>query len=253
LTPLAFTSNRVQRLRKLVNEKSERTRENAFVVEGETLIRDAVRAGCVVESQFIAPGATAVTGATGEVYDLAEGVIERVASTTNPQPVIAVVEKPRRKHSEISRENDAWVVVADRISDPGNLGTILRSAEAAGASAVFLTPGSVEAYSPKVVRASAGAIFNIPTFESIELETVRSLGFKVLGTSSHPDQNPLDYREADLSGRVAIVLGNEAHGLATSQNFDGWLTIDHSGRGESLNVAMAATLLCFELKRQRDN
>ncbi|MBM3805198.1 MAG: RNA methyltransferase [Actinobacteria bacterium] len=253
MAPLAFTSNRVQRLRKLVNEKSERIRENAFVVEGQTLIRDAVRAGCVVESQFIAPGARAVPATSGEVYELAQGVLERVASTSSPQPVVAIVKKPTRTQSEISAQRDAWVVVADRVADPGNLGTILRSAEAAGASAVFLTPGSAEAYAPKVVRASAGAIFNIPVYESANLRDIRNLGFQIWGTSSHADQNSVDYRDADLSGRVAIVLGNEAHGLASTEEFDGWLTISHSGRGESLNVAMAATLLCFELKRQREN
>jgi TrmH family RNA methyltransferase len=147
---------------------------------------------------------------------------------------------------------EAWVVVADKISDPGNLGTILRSAEAAGASAVMLTSGTVDAFSPKVVRASAGAIFNIPVFESVTLEEVASLGFETWGSSSHQLDKSVDFNVADLSGRVAIVLGNEAHGLSMNTKLDGWLTIQHAGRSESLNVAMAATLLCFEVKRQHN-
>ena len=179
-------------------------------------------------------------------------MIERVASTTSPQPVIAIVLKKEHDFDDLKRAGEAWVVVADKISDPGNLGTILRSAEAAGASAVLLTSGTVDAFSPKVVRASAGAIFNIPVFESVTLEQVAALGFKTWGSSSHQLERSVDFNVADLSGRVAIVLGNEAHGLPSSTKLDGWLTIQHAGRSESLNVAMAATLLCFEVKRQHN-
>jgi TrmH family RNA methyltransferase len=179
--------------------------------------------------------------------------MERVASTTSPQPVIAIVLKREHDIDELKSGEKDWVVVADKISDPGNLGTILRSAEAAGARAVFLTGGTVDAFSPKVVRASAGAIFNIPVFESVSLEEVGELGFKLCGSSSHQLENSVDFTNADLAGRVAIVLGNEAHGLPMNTKLDCWLTIPHAGRGESLNVAMAATLLCFEVKRQHSN
>lgn len=251
--PLAFTSNRVQRLRRLVNDKSERAQEKAFAVEGTTLIDEAIRAGWKLEAQFVAPGASACSGGGCAVNDLAAGVIERVASTTSPQPVIAIVLKRELLLSDLAGKDTEWVVVADKISDPGNLGTILRSAEAAGASAVLLTSGTVDAFSPKVVRASAGAIFNIPVYEAVTLEEIGSLGFELWGSSSHQLENSVDFTRATLSGRVAIVLGNEAHGLPMSTKLDGWLTIPHAGRGESLNVAMAATLLCFEVKRQHDN
>lgn len=251
--PLAFTSNRVQRLRRLVNDKSERAQEKAFVVEGATLIDEAIRAGWKIESQFVAPDATACSGAGSAVNDLASGVMERVASTKTPQPVIAIVLKREHDINDLKTQAKEWVVVADKISDPGNLGTILRSAEAAGARAVFLTGTTTDAFSPKVVRASAGAIFNIPIYESATIEEVGALGFKLCGTSSHQLDNSIEFTNADLSGRIAIVLGNEAHGLAMNTKLDCWLTIPHAGRAESLNVAMAATLLCFEAKRQHDN
>ena len=128
----------------------------------------------------------------------------------------------------------------------------MRSAEAAGATAVALTSGTVDAFSPKVVRASAGALFNIPVYEGVTVEEIGEMGFALWGSSSHEMQNSSHFTAADLSGKVAIVLGNEAHGLSTNMKLDGWLTIPHAGRGESLNVAMAATLLCFEVKRQHD-
>ena len=97
----------------------------------------------------------------GEVFELAAGVFERVGSTEAPQPPIAVVEMPTTSATEVLADA-SFVVVLDRISDPGNLGTIIRSAEAAGVDAVVLTAGSVDPYSPKVVRSSAGAVFHVP-------------------------------------------------------------------------------------------
>jgi TrmH family RNA methyltransferase len=174
----------------------------------------------------------------GERFELAEGVLERVASTESPQPNIAVVRLPERGAS-LATAN--FVLVADALNDPGNLGTILRSSEAAGVDVVVLTPGSVDPFNPKVVRASAGALFHVPVVMAT-LDDVKAAGLRVVGTSSHAGER---HTEADWSGRVAIVLGSEAHGLAEAARVDAWVRIEHQGRTESLNVAMAATLLVF--------
>jgi RNA methyltransferase, TrmH family len=192
----------------------------------------------------------AVLGTDARTFDLENGVMERVASTTTPQPVIAIAE--RRTSGLAAVKGAQWVVIADRISDPGNLGTILRSAEAAGVSAVVLTPGTVEAFNPKVVRASAGAMFHVPIIEDVSVEEIRDNGFKVFGTSSHDQQGSIDFTTADLTGKIALLVGNEAHGLDDNASVDAWLTIPHRGRSESLNVAMACTLVCFEAARQRE-
>jgi len=213
-----------------------------FVVEGPLLIAQAVAAGWDIEAQFVAPGAAAVQSA-GPVYELAPNVIERVASTEAPQPVLAVV---RQRESVLPADAD-FVMVAHRLADPGNAGTIIRSAEAAGAQAVVFTPGSVDPFNPKVVRATAGSLFRISVM-SAELDVLRAAGLRVLATSSH---HGTAYTEADLTGRVAVVVGNEAHGVPDDAPVDGWLTIPHAGAAESLNVAMAATLLAFEVARQR--
>jgi TrmH family RNA methyltransferase len=149
-----------------------------------------------------------VLGTDARTFDLENGVMERVASTTTPQPVIAIAE--RRSSGLAAVKNAQWVVIADRISDPGNLGTILRSAEAAGVSAVVLTPGTVEAFNPKVVRASAGAMFHVPIIEDVSVEEIRDNGFKVFGTSSHDQQGSFDFTTADLTGKIALLVGNEA-------------------------------------------
>lgn len=225
-----------------MGRRSSRSDEGAFVVEGAVLIAEAVAAGWQVEAEFVAPDTAFISDAA--VFELAEGVLERVASTERPQPNLAVVRIPERV---ASLDGVSFVVVADQLNDPGNLGTILRSSEAAGVEAVVLTPGSVDPFNPKVVRASAGALFHVPVVTAT-LDDVRAAGLRLIGTSSHQGDR---HGDADWSGRVAIVLGNEAHGLPDDAPVDHWVRIEHLGRAESLNVAMAATILCFEAARQR--
>lgn len=206
------------------------------------LIREAVEAGWEVLVEFVAPDTDPVSDAV--TFELADGVLERVASTERPQPNLAVVRIPERSGSLADART---VIVADRLNDPGNLGTILRSAEAAGIDAVVLTPGSVDPFNPKVVRAAAGALFHIPVVEA-GLDDVRAAGLRLVGTSSHRGEAHTD---ADWSGRLAIVMGSEAHGLPDDAPIDQWVRIEHRGRAESLNVAMATTLLAFEATRGR--
>jgi len=181
-----------------------------------------------------------------EVFELGDGVLERVATTERPQPNLAIV---RMRPTVRDLVDLALVLVADELSDPGNLGTILRSSEAAGVEAVVLTPGSVDPTNPKVIRASAGAVFHVPVIAAT-FDDVRAAGLTLIGSSSH--QGDL-HTTADWSGRVAIVLGNEAHGLDDDAPVDRWVRIEHQGRAESLNVAMAATLLVFEAARRRSD
>ena len=144
------------------------------------------------------------------------------------------------------------------LSDPGNLGTLVRSAEAAGAAAILLGPGSVDAYNPKVVRASAGAIFGIPVVDAVSegwsaveaLDALGELGRQRLGATAGIGTI---YTDVDFTRPTAVVVGNEAHGLGPDldPHLDGHVSIPMAGEAESLNVAMAATLLCFESARQR--
>jgi TrmH family RNA methyltransferase len=181
-----------------------------------------------------------------------------VADTVSPQPVMAIVESPE---AELSTALDAVVargvgLVGVDVRDPGNVGTILRSAESAGAGAVIWCDGCADATGPKAVRSSAGALFHVATVidagpapEVIHL--LRDRGIRVIGTSVNPAATPLD--DLDLSGPVVFVLANEASGLepATRDLVDELVTIPTAGRTESLNVAMAATVLVFETARRR--
>ncbi len=261
MSALAFNNSRVQQLRRLIGRRSSRHDEGLFVVEGPVLVTEAVAAGWECESQFVAvepdgvvhPG---IAGA-GPIFELGPGVLQRVASTDTPQNPLSIVRMRERGPASDLLAAATFVVVLDRIADPGNLGTILRSAEASGAELVVLTPGSVDPFSPKVVRASAGALFHVPVVTAT-IDDVSGAGFALVGTSSHDTlgRSVDAYTSADLTGRIALVMGNEAAGLPDTWTggvgpIHRWVTIPHQGRSESLNVAMATTLLVFEAARQR--
>ncbi|MET0145570.1 MAG: RNA methyltransferase [Ilumatobacteraceae bacterium] len=186
-----------------------------------------------------------MAGDAGRVRLLAAGVAERIAATETTTGLLAVVRIPPPDPGVVA--GATFAVVADRVADPGNLGTILRSAEAAGVDAVVVTPGTVDVFNPKVVRASAGALFHVAVAVA-SLAEVSAAGLRLVGTSS---RHGVPHDVADWSGRLAIVAGSEAHGLADDAPMDDWVRIEHHGRAESLNVAMATTVLCFEAARSR--
>jgi TrmH family RNA methyltransferase len=227
------------------------------VIEGPKLLEEALAAGAAVTDVFAATGeggrllARAVEGGARR-HDLAPGVMERVADAVTPQPVAAVVEAVD-VHLDAVDEADFLVVCVD-VRDPGNLGTVLRTAELCGAGGVICCEGSVDLYSPKTVRASAGSLFHVPVVaggEPLEvLDRLGRWGLRRLGTHAR-EGTPCD--EVDLTGPTAFVLGNEAHGLppALSPALDATVTVPTAGRTESLNVGMAAAILCYETARQR--
>lgn len=180
------------------------------------------------------------------VHELQDGVLERVATTESPQGVIAEVS--RRK---FDAQPQGWILAVDRLGDPGNLGTLIRSAEAFGAAAVVCTPGTVDPFNPKALRAAAGATFHVPVHVERALEDLRHWGFRVLGTTSHESPRTHDISLVDVDGNVAVVLGNEAHGLDSDAPVDQWVSIPHAGRSESLNVAMAGTVVSYVMSSRR--
>ena len=256
---LGLRHQKVQRLRRLVARRSARDAEGVFVVEGAKVLDEALDAGARVEAVFVDAGTreAVVTRATAmghRVFDLGPGVLAKVAGTATPQPVIAIVAQPRAALDELAAAG--LLVVCVDVRDPGNLGTVLRTAEAAGAGGVVCCDGCVDVFNPKVVRASAGAVFHVPVVvggQPVEvLERIGAWGMSRLGTVARGGR---PYHDADLGRRLAFVLGNEAHGLPDelSPQLDDLVSIPMVGRTESLNVGMAAAVLMFEAARQRES
>lgn len=194
------------------------------------------------------------------VYDLAPGVLERVADTVTPQPLLAVLPMLDRPLAAVTGGQGhtsaaaPLVVVCADVRDPGNLGTVLRSSDAAGVSAVVCTGATVDPYNPKSVRASAGSLFHVPLVVEPDVATV-------LGALRHAGYHRLaavvsggtDYTAVDWGRPCALVLGNEAWGLPPEARSltDGGVSIPIAGQAESLNVGVACAVLCFEALRQR--
>jgi RNA methyltransferase, TrmH family len=235
------------------------------VVEGAKVLGEALAAGVPVESVYIDPAllgpidpAQAVLdqaySAGSRVYELEPGVLGKIASTVTPQPVLAVVPDVDVPLAWLGTHGADLVVVCVDVRDPGNAGTVLRSAEAAGAGGVVYCDGSVDLFNPKTVRASAGAVFHVPVVVGGDAaEVLDRLGQWGLARLAACPGGGEEYTAADLTVPVALVLGNEAHGLPdrVDQKLDGRVTIPMAGQAESLNVGIAAAVLCFEAARQR--
>jgi TrmH family RNA methyltransferase len=251
----------VRRLRRLVQKRSARWRDRVFVAEGLELVRSALEAAARVESLYLGAGAaadpfvaaiaTAAQRAGARVFELAPGVLERVADTVTPQPVLAVLPMVDVALDEVAPSD--LVVVCVGLRDPGNAGTVMRSADAAGAGAVVWCGDSVDPYNPKTVRSSAGSLFHLPLVASPgteALEVLGALGYRRLAAAVGVG---VDYATVDWRRPTAIVLGNEASGLDPDlvASLDGAVAIPMEGRAESLNVGVAGAVLCFESLRQR--
>jgi TrmH family RNA methyltransferase len=232
------------------------------VVEGAELLAVALDAGAPVEAVYVAPGGRdvpAVAGVVGRAYtegarvfDLAPGVVERVADTVTPQPVLAVVGFTPAQLADVAAAS--MVVVCADVRDPGNAGTVIRTADASGVDAVVCCDGTVDPTNPKTVRASAGSVFHTPIVmggtAAEVVDTLRDGGFTTVGTVVRDGE---DYTAFDWTRRVAVVLGNEASGLdpGLADSLDARVSIPMAGRAESLNVGVSAAVLCFEALRQR--
>ena len=187
------------------------------------------------------------------IYEVTPKVFEALPSTQTPQGILALARVPHWSEADLCRRQPALLLVLSGLQDPGNLGTILRSAEAFGATGVLLTQGTVSPYNAKAVRASAGALFRIPTLYGLtETETVTLLRRKRARLFASVVEGGKQLSEIDLTGPVAIALGSEGAGLPSELLAAGKpFTIPMAPAVESLNVAIAAAVILYEIARQR--
>lgn len=231
------------------------------MIDGPTLLGEALRAGQPVQEVFT-DGSTdpellaRARGAGATIHEVPAQVLARAVDTVTPNGVAAVAARTPASTEAVLRaaaRGPLALVLCD-VSDPGNAGTLLRAAEAAGATAVLFCGSSVDPTNAKCVRASAGALFHVEWAEGGDaVSMVGALRAAGVRSAASVVRGGRPYDQADLRGPVAIFVGSEAHGLdpAVAESVDLPLTIPMVGRSESLNVAMAGTVLCFEALRQR--
>lgn len=238
--------------------REHRDVERRFLVEGAPAVEEALGAGPgALDTLFVArvdhPLALHAASLGVEVVPVSEAVIDRLAGTVSPQGLVGLA--PFRDVGLDALPADpACIVVLDEIRDPGNAGTILRSADAAGADAVVFGGSTVDPYNPKVVRASAGSLFHLPVVRDAAtadaVAASRTRGCLVLAMAADGEE---DLYATPLDRPLAFLFGNEAHGLdpATRALADRVVRIPIPGRAESLNLAAAATVCLFEWARRR--
>jgi TrmH family RNA methyltransferase len=251
------TKAEIKRLKALLRERRTRDREGVFVCEGPRVIAAALDHGVELLECYVGVDATPEMFAVAEraaaagvpVRGLDTYAGARVGDTVNPQPVFALA--PMRRVGSDGLTGTDLALVATQLGDPGNAGTLMRSAAAAGAGIIVLGQGSVDAYNPKVVRASAGACFAVRIVEGMAaMEIVERLGANgvaCLGAAAAGGTPPESF---DLRAATAFVLGHETQGLDPQLPLSGTVTLPMAA-GESLNVAMAGSALLFEAARQR--
>ena len=240
--------------------RGETTSNGSCAIESLRLVEEAIRSGLRFRAVFFRQSSLAVAdrllpqiAAQVETVVLPNEVFDHTVATETPQGVAALVKARSFALDDVLRSSHPLVVVLSGIQDPGNLGTMLRSAEAFGASGVLLGEGTVSQFNSKAVRASAGSVFRVPVVAVKVGEAIphmRQAGLQLVATSSHGG-TPAD--QANLAGPLAFFIGNEGSGLTQKllSQMDETVAVPHPGQVESLNAAVAASVLLYEAARQR--
>lgn len=237
-----------------------RESEGRFLAEGVRVVEELLDAGLAVQLSVVSPaleetdrGArlAARLASAGPVRDVSRSELDELTDTTTNQGVLVVAETPPWSLDAVPGQGAATVLVLDGVQDPGNVGTLLRSATAFGCDAAVYLPGTVDPWNPKAVRASAGSVFRLPVVadgpEPI-MEWLADRGFMVLGADA--EGRPVD--RLALSARTALVLGNEGGGLSgfVRSRVDSLVAVPMTERVESLNVAVAGGILLYLVTRK---
>jgi RNA methyltransferase, TrmH family len=246
---------RVKHVVKLREDRRQRQRDGLILVEGWDEINLALASGYKPQTVFTAPELVArqIVGNFSEVLTVNRDVFEKMSYRENPDGWLALFPTPQRKLSDLKLGAIPLVIVAESVEKPGNLGAMLRTADAAGVDAMLVCDPRVDLYNPNVIRASRGAIFSVDCIETSNHEALSYLREHGLRTLAATPQAESLYSDVDFKLPVAVVVGTEDNGLT-----DFWLSqadvkvkIPMIGKVNSLNVSIATALIVYEAVRQR--
>ena len=255
----SLNSPHVARVKALIGSRGVKERKAAgqFVAEGLQCAREALKlnSGPRIETLYLTNNGRSKVEEISDlsalnVVDVSDEVMKEMSETITPQGILAVCAIPQITLDSIALNGSRRFIYLSEVQDPGNAGTILRSADAFAMDAVITSPGSVDMYSPKVVRSTAGSLWHIPVFESVRLEELLNLGVNAFSLGAEGSKSLSQYQ---MSGDTVAVFGNEARGLSTGQNVDSIdvVSIPMPGNAESLNLSAAASIVMYHLSNMR--
>ncbi len=260
LRPVTSSQNTLVKELRHAFRSAEPAADGYCAIESVRIIEEAIRSGLRFRAVFFSESGKARAqkllpqiSTHVDAVLLPDSIFAGAVATESPQGVAALVRVPQHDLARLLEAEEPVLVVAAGVQDPGNLGTIIRSAEAFGAAGVLLTEGTVSAFNAKVVRASAGSLFRLPVVRA-ESKTIvsqlRARGVRLIATLAHKG-TPLP--EADLGGAVALFIGSEGAGLpkGLAQQIEEAVMVPQSPAVESLNAGIAASIALYEASRQR--
>jgi len=251
----SLNSPHVARVKALIGSRGVKERKAAgqFVAEGLQCAREALvsTSGPKIETLYVTNNGQSKVEELADlsafnIVTVSDEVMKEMSETITPQGILAVCTIPQANLSAIALNGSRRFIYLSEVQDPGNAGTILRSADAFAMDAVITSPGSVDMYSPKVVRSTAGSLWHIPVYESVALTEVLAMGVKAFSLGADGSKNLNQY---EMSGDTLAVFGNEARGLSTGQNVESIdvVSIPMPGNAESLNLSAAASIVMYHL------
>jgi TrmH family RNA methyltransferase len=254
----SLNSPHVGRVKALISSRGakERSESGSFIAEGIQCIKEALHSesGPQLQTIYITNSALekyadVINQASCEILSISDEVARAMSDTVTPQGLIAVCKIPQRTFPVISSSVSKFIYLSE-IQDPGNAGTIIRSADAFGFDAVLISPNSVDIYSPKVVRSTVGSLWHIPVFQSVSLKEIINWDCQFIALDASAEL-PISKVRADRS--VVAIFGNEARGLNTAQEITDSknsilpVKIPMPGNAESLNLSAAASIVMYQL------
>lgn len=248
--------NNLYKETKKLKDRRGRTKSFKYIIEGFRLVEEAFKANLDIEYVFVSPEEeNKIEEYLGgfikntKLYGLSDNLIKELTSTEQPQGIVAVV---KMKSIDVDLDGDFYLL-CDKVQDPGNLGTIIRTAHAANVDGIILTKGTVDVYNDKTIRATMGSLFYVPIIlddsDNSFTKALIDKGFSLLSTSLEGKKN---FFEEDLKGKVIISVGNEGNGVSKEifELSDKKVKIPMPGGAESLNVAIATSIILYEKVRQ---
>ena len=250
---ISSKDNKIFRLCEQLTHKKYRDKLGLYLIEGENLLEEAVKNGAAIKTVLMCRDYRgSLFGTEDKAFCLSDKLFEQLSQTETTQGIMAIVEKPELSPDLFLDIGGGNFIVLDRLQDPGNIGTILRTADAAGYELAIVMKGTADVFSPKAVRAATGSLFRMPVvfMDSVDelMEFTRAAGKKLVATCFDTDRY---YYDENLKENIALIIGNEGSGISREliECSDLKIKIPMHGNIESLNASVAAGILMYEAVR----